>query len=492
MAESGKNNRYYSWLKQKAKTFLTNRKSIAKTRRIGRAEYQSVKQNYETFIDEVIAETEQYRNSVNPSLSRPEHPIRIGNYEPVSMVGDSMGRVFRYEGKILRGIYSEQFDAFKQIYDSGMLTVLARHRLIPEVTVTDYVTEEFGLVLGVETVQIQDSRDWTYAMYKDACILVSVLGKILHHFGFTLVDGHLNNVTFDHGNPMFVDIGSIITGTGTGYRTELLFAGIYHLVFGFIGNSMLYRMVTHDDNNGNIFVFPRSYNLMAREYQMAAGVMKRHYLFHGSFVQNRMVHRMFAFHEYDAWDIDLLFPITEETAEPSWTEEAAEILASLDGVHTALTAGGTCGYLEARLMEKRSDIAFTVSDFREHRLDLAYQRLKRVRGDCAIRLYNCLYLMPDHVTLLKSDLALFIDPLNDSPAFWPVNDSVLANAICRLSDQWIAILYPKTEADTYRNLFETSFTPFVNTYDVREIAQGEWCLALLKRDHGHSVHPDEG
>ena len=483
MALKEKMKKYYSRLKRQGKGFLLNHRIASAKYRVRNDDYQSKKNAYTGFIDQIIEETEQLRNTQSLSLSCSEHPVRIENYEPISMVGDSMGRVLRYDGRILRGIYSDQVDAFRQIYDSGILSVLAKHHMIPELRVTDYVTDEFALILEVQRVQIQESKEWTYAMYKDACILVCLLGTILHHFGFTLVDGHLNNVTFDHGNPMFVDIGSIITGTSEGYKTELLFAGIYHLVFGFIGNSMLYRMVTHDDNNGNIFIFPRSYNLLAREYQMAAKVMKRHHLFHGSLIQKRIVHQMFDYHQYDPWDIDLLFPIADgaESEAAAWTEETADIIGSLDGVHEVITAGGTYGNLEECLLKKHCGISVTASDFNEHRLDLAYLRLKDIRGESAVRLYNYLYLMPAAAESLKGDFALFVDPLNDSPAFWPVNNNVLANAVCRLSDQWVGILYPAAEEETYQNLFDSGFSPFVESCDIRRIAQGEQCLALLKR-----------
>lgn len=490
MAAAENMNKYYKRLKRQGKVFLLNHRIAAVKYRVRKKDFQLKKEKYTDIINQIIEETEQFRNTKKPSLSVTEHPVQLENYESISMIGDSMGRVLRSDGRILRGIYADQVEAFKQIYDSGLLAVLAKHHMIPELRVTDYVTDEFALILEVQNVQIQKSKEWTYAMYKDACILVCLLGKILHNYGFTLVDGHLNNVTFDHGNPVFVDIGSIITGTSEGYKTELLFAGIYHLVFGFIGNSLMYRMVTHDDNNGNIFIFPRSYNLLAREYQMGAKVMKRHHLFHGSQIQKQIVHQMFDYHQYDPWDIDLLFPVLDEdkARDITWIEETADIICSLDGVDSLITAGGTCGDLEYSLLKKQRGIAVTASDFKEHRLDLAYLRLKDIREKCLIRLYNYLYLVPESVDSLKSDFAFFIDPLNDSPAFWPVNDNVLANAVCRLSHRWIGILYPAAEAERYQNLFETCFSPFVMSCDIRQIAQGKWCFALLKRKQD----PDKG
>ena len=469
-------------MKNKIKTFVLNHRSKAVPVRFSNEEYVSKKQEYEAFINGIIQETEQYRLKEKPNLSCTDHPVMIKPANMISMVGDSMGRVFEYEGMILRGIYPGQFDAFKQIYDSGILTVLARHRLIPELTVTDYVTDEFCLVINAEIVSIQESRDWNYAMYRDACILVAELGMILNHFGFTLADGHLNNVTFDHGNPIFVDIGSIISGTETGYRTELLFAGIYHLIFGFIGNSMMYRMLTHDDNNGNIFVFPRSYNLFAREYQMASAALRRYYLFHGSFLQKRIVHNMVENHEYDPWDIELLFPIMRTAEDNPYTcwKELADLIGSHDDIHSVTITGGTSGDLEVQLLKQYPKLSLIAADYREHRLSLAYQQMKPLKGNHTDRLYNYLYLVPSAMELLKSDFAFYADPLNDSPAFWPVNDHVLANAVIRLADKYIGILYPFDSADRYKQFIEQYLLYDAELIQIKEFVSDRLCFASLQ------------
>ena len=469
------------WIKSKAKAIFRNYAFYRKSNRFSLSTYRSVKQNYDQLIDSITEEIKEYQSSYSPCLKESENPIMIRPDRFVSIVGDQMGRVFEYQGMIYRGIYKESFSDFKKVWDSGVLPVLATHHMIPEVYLTDYVTEEFSVVLGVEKVTIQENKVWSYAMYRDACILVLLLKILLNRFDLTLIDGHLNNVTFHRGNPLFVDIGSIIPYREIGVLTELVFAGIYHLVFGFIGNSMMYRLPTHDDDNINVFIFPRSYNLLAREYQDALRVLKRYYLLHGCFFQKHLVHKMFDLNEFEPQDIELLFPVKQEYSDNSFVTDWNEIayyLQSFAPIDSLVTTNGTYGDAEKAFLEYKPDLKTISMDFMEHRLDLCYLNLKECRKNTNIVLYNYIYLLKRHADTVKSDMVLCMDPLNDSGTFWSIKDSVLANAICRLAEKYVVILFPLENETQYKLFFESEISQFASSCTVQRF-EGQGVGLLL-------------
>ena len=445
------------WIKNRIKMILLNLEVYKKPNRITRSKYNEVKEHYGACISGITNAVRVYPESHDTSLNTDGHNrIHIVPDENISIIGDQMGRVFRYHGSIYRGIYKRSVPDFERLWNTGILQVLAEYHMIPNVTVTDYCTDEFALVLGVEQVTIQENMVWTYAMVKDACILIALLKDVLNPFGFTLIDGHLNNVTFHKGNPLFVDIGSIIPLGDNGFMTELVYAGIYRLAFGFIGNSMMYRLPTHDNANANMWVFPKRQNLLAREYQMAARIMKRYCLLRGGLLSRHLVHKVFDLHDFNAWDIDLLFPVTEAKNNLSFTvdwSEAIDSLNELKNVEGVTTLSGTLGEAEAAILNRYPDCSINCLDFDEHRLDHCYLNLKKYRKTTAVYLYNYIYVLDDQAERVKTDLALCVDPLNDSGAFWAVNENVIAYKLSRFTKKYLVLYYPLQEEERYKSFY---------------------------------------
>ena len=176
----------------------------------------------QAIIDQALASQKQE----HPDFETPENPVMIDSETELSVVIDLMERVFQFEGKNFHVIDPKSFEAFNTVWDTGILLALSETELIPAVKLTGYASKEYALILEVERVTIQKSTVWTYTMVKDVCILVVFLNSVLSSFHLTLADGHFNNVTFHKGNPMFVDIGSIIPENGNHVLTELVFAGV--------------------------------------------------------------------------------------------------------------------------------------------------------------------------------------------------------------------------------------------------------------------------
>jgi hypothetical protein len=128
-------------------------------------------------------------------------------FDPASKV-DPFGRVFRYEGLIYRTV----------AHESGALArdILAK---IPEWTPYGLIeTSESGyqladavMVLSHRTIDLRSyCSEWLPEMLKDAALTYLRLQIRLIQDQYLLKDGHPWNFLFDHGRPIYIDVGSII------------------------------------------------------------------------------------------------------------------------------------------------------------------------------------------------------------------------------------------------------------------------------------------
>lgn len=122
---------------------------------------------------------------------------------------DDIGRVFTYQGRIMRGIYPKGLPIIKELFSSGLLEELYIRRYIPR---TDINTDEFPLILEHEKIDfVSYYPEWTLSMIKDAGLFVLKLENFLRKRGYRLKDCHPYNLLFNHkGDCIYVDIGSIV------------------------------------------------------------------------------------------------------------------------------------------------------------------------------------------------------------------------------------------------------------------------------------------
>lgn len=231
--------------------------------RLDKEEYFDIKKKYDLLIEkmqsEIVARNDKWIYS--------DKKERFDGYTLLSFNGDNMGKTLKKNGKIYRGIYREQEDNFIKLWESGILQVLIKYSMIPNIVVTRYSNSDYSIILEIEKIPITTYSVWSYSMVKDACILISILKNILEKNGFTLQDGHFNNISFNKGNPVFFDIGSFVPMTRTSFQVETVFVGGYRLLFQQLGNCLLSRNSIYDESNNSIWVKPYSYDVNVREYQ---------------------------------------------------------------------------------------------------------------------------------------------------------------------------------------------------------------------------------
>ncbi|MDO4803751.1 MAG: hypothetical protein Q4A32_02905 [Lachnospiraceae bacterium] len=279
-------------------------------------------------------------------------------YEILSFNGDRMGKVLMKDGVIYRGIYRESCDDFREMWKTGLLQVLSRHGWIPETEVSGYYTDEYPIILRHQTVQMNASKLWSYNMVREAAIRISHIREIAGRVGFTLHDGHLNNVTFHRGKPVFTDIGSFVKDRGqqTVCNREIVFSGCYSCVFRQLGNFMLSRNQTYDEANNMIWLTPRYYDDLTEEYRLALRKFRSYHRRHSSGTAKRILHRMFDNWDVRPWYIEALFPAAVGIGANAYAQDVERIADTVRelglSISSAVDVGGTKGRMSERLYEE--------------------------------------------------------------------------------------------------------------------------------------------
>ena len=137
--------------------------------------------------------------------------MKMANYRRISFGADYSGIVFEKDGRIFRGIRPGFEEHIHRQFESGLMTELMERGFIPKTTITDYITDEFPLVLEHQKVPvIIPPSCWSFSMVKDAAILTLHVNQIANKYGYHLIDAHFWNIAFYQGRPIFLDTGSFV------------------------------------------------------------------------------------------------------------------------------------------------------------------------------------------------------------------------------------------------------------------------------------------
>jgi len=125
---------------------------------------------------------------------------------------DLCGRVFRYNGKIYRGIFPEKQEFVLSLFESGFIDEITNGGLFPKTTIAEIQFEDFGLVLEHEDLSpIVTADSWSFEMLKSAALCLLKINQIGRKYGVQTIDGHLSNVVISGSSPFFIDFGSFVS-----------------------------------------------------------------------------------------------------------------------------------------------------------------------------------------------------------------------------------------------------------------------------------------
>lgn len=441
--------------------------SISKKTKVFYSQYDKLK-------EKIIKEIKEYNQEKN---IRVNSSILIKDLTMMSNNGDQMGKVFLYNGDIYRGIYKERVSDFYNIWDRGILQVLWKYNIIPEIKLTQYYTEEFPLIIQMKKVSIQRNMNWSYLMVRDACCLLVMMYDVLKRFGCTILDGHLNNITFNQGKPLFVDIGSIILDRPTAVKEELVFCGLYRLLFGTIGNTMLYRMPVFDMSSGTAFVEPRFYNHLTRDYRFCRKKFLQFLFFRRGISKVIKAIKIFYFYDLCIKDIEDLFPVPmykiNESVRGIFDVEEAGDLSDCFDKHSIIDVGGGALFLE-EIKDKYSVLATKYIDFNEKNIDQVYLRNYNRFEENLFAVINYIYIQKDeNLVNLQADTVLCVLPYLNTKTYQELFPSTIAYQLNLIGKTNIVIVLNKDEDEKNSRLikelnsyFEMSFVYYKDDVSV--------------------------
>jgi hypothetical protein len=135
----------------------------------------------------------------------------------LSSFGDLHGRLFWWQGQLLRGITAEHANFYRSILDRSFVKEMTRDGLLIETEFTGLSTESYPLILRHRSLPfVSYAYEWCFQTLKDAAILVLDIQARLMREGLTLHDAHPWNVVFDGCRPVYVDFCSIKASDGSG------------------------------------------------------------------------------------------------------------------------------------------------------------------------------------------------------------------------------------------------------------------------------------
>jgi hypothetical protein len=120
-------------------------------------------------------------------------------FDPSSAI-DPVGRVFKYNGRIFRGIYAPHTDLAIQVLSEAQANRWFDQGLIPTWK-TDFLLPDFPFILEHKRIPFVTIRsEWPGEGLREA---------VLAEAGYCLKDAHPWNVLFDKTTPYVIDWGSI-------------------------------------------------------------------------------------------------------------------------------------------------------------------------------------------------------------------------------------------------------------------------------------------
>lgn len=456
--------------------------------KINKQELVQCEAYYQGLADDMLKEMESGHWEAK---LKPEEQVLVADYEILSFNGDRMGKVFGKDGEIYRGIYHNSCDTFMELWETGLLQVLASRGFIPYTEITKYYTPDYSIILKHAKVEIVASKLWNSQMIKAAAVLIAFIKSMAEKVGFTLHDGHLNNVTFHKGRPVFTDIGSFVKNNGqyTVCNKEILFSGCYRIIFRQLGNSMMSRIQPYDEQNNAIWLQPRFYDDLTFEYDSALKKYLSYHRWHSSALSRHILQRMFYCYDVRPEYIDLLFSDkglaqSEDRISDVMKLDIAYVVRTLRELKLDLGAvvdlGGSMGILGWKISDE-FDIPVVSLECGDDESSAAYSLYKEKNVKSNTLEFHYLYGCDEESRkTVKADTAIALDITHNIISYQQYHIDSLFNSLKKMTRRYaIVTYYPEREVpEKYIPMSEKEgieevsryFQQFFNLIEMRKIS----------------------
>lgn len=175
---------------------------------------------YKDEIERIIGEAKKYASPF-PVPSERFEDFEYG-LSVTDVSSDILKRTDECGVKYYRGILPGYAPYFKELYATGVLQSLVAAGRIAKITPTNYYTNDYPMIIEVETLHVVNPAFWSFSMIRECVINLLLIDKVLEAFGYGVIDGHPFNTAFKGGRPVMFDIGSFVKRQACQFAGELL------------------------------------------------------------------------------------------------------------------------------------------------------------------------------------------------------------------------------------------------------------------------------
>ena len=123
---------------------------------------------------------------------------------------DYGGKLFKWNGELFRGIYSERASFCRHLFNKDIMRELIEKKLFVETEITPLKCDHYEIILKHRTIPfVSYPQEWCDIMLKDAALHQIDFCIELDRHKLLSLDAHPLNILFDGCQPFFVDFGSI-------------------------------------------------------------------------------------------------------------------------------------------------------------------------------------------------------------------------------------------------------------------------------------------
>ena len=456
---------------------------LIKPLHIGKKALKAERERFISIVDDLVLKIKSYTAEELPENKKET----LRDFRILSYNGDELGKVFEKDKRIFRGIYKSSVPFFEKLWRSGLLQVLSEEGYIPKTVLSPYFTDEYPLILEHQVVSVSTGKMWNPDMVRDACVCTCIINEVCKRLGYKLIDGHLNNITFHKGRPVFTDIGSIIEDRGqyTSFESSIIFAGAYKLMFAALGNSILDRSLRFDEDNNSYWVAPLQYDECAYEYRYFLRKFRSYHRWHSSYCIRKIISDMFMLHEVRPEYFSLLFDFGKVNEAPhrDYSKDIDAVIKALgkwpEDFASVTDIGGTHGEMPRALEKAYKDKNVTsLESLRSASRDI-YRRCKEDFSEINCFEINYLYGMDARTRAsVSADVVVAADITGTALAYqnWKVES--LFNSLRKISRKYVAVTFHRGKASnkckdeavtqSFEN-FQKCFCSFFDLVDVKPI-----------------------
>lgn len=332
---------------------------------------------------------------------------------------DDFGRVAFLNGEVFRIIAEQSREHCESLLHSELFSELQRREYIPK-TEKDFEQSKKGiLVLKHERIYDSKPYEWSFSMYKAACLHVLNVNHLCNQHGYELKDAHLGNILFKGKKAIWIDIGSIQKKKSTENHwialNELIDVAIIPLIIWSEGDYFLARKLI-ESNYPFTRTLPlldiRSSKYLSKAYQKLPTHLftsnSRIFNWNWSFKQSiPSIERLT--HLYSSLRFRLRLPLPWLRYQTTTSQEAifefieglhnskyqtawmdytkrielpegantrfdriVELILALPGVNSIIDLAGNQGYLSQRIRELRPDLSLVNCDYDQNAIDSGF------------------------------------------------------------------------------------------------------------------------